>query len=124
MTKMRHVLLFGLFPALAAAMGYDAVTWRRQLERFSGGTACNGQTAITLATWNATAESAGDVTWVCGTITVAQSGNGFVFGWGGASGNPLVLNFDMGSILQSNAFGTASNILPNNPGGAILINGY
>ena len=74
---------------------------------FSGGTACNGQTAITPATWNATAEVAGDISWVCGAITFGLNANGLKFAWSGSSGNPITLNFDTGGSLSSPAFASS-----------------
>ena len=75
---------------------------------FTGGTACNGQTAITLATWNATALNPGDITYVCGVITVTANTYGFLFQNSGTSLNPIQLIFDTGAILQSNAFAGAN----------------
>jgi hypothetical protein len=70
--------------------------------KFSGGSACNGQTAITPATWNSTAESAGDITYVCGTITApAGADNLLAFGWSGSSSSPLTMIFDTGAVVTS-----------------------
>ena len=68
---------------------------------FSGGSACNGQTAITAATWNSTSESPGDVSYVCGTITGTAGEILLNFAWSGSSGNPITLIFDTGAILAS-----------------------
>ena len=94
---------------------------------FSGGTACNGQTAITPATWNSTSESAGDVTYVCGALTSStQGGTGFTFSWSGSSGNPISLIFDTGASMVST--GWWGNYTPNTScptcTGAITINGF
>lgn len=82
---------------------------------FSGGTACNTQTAITITTWNALTLSAGDNTFVCGTITLGTNATGFIFPNGGTSGNPVTLTFDTGADLK------ASYWNPSN--GAVFING-
>jgi hypothetical protein len=68
---------------------------------FSGGTACNGHTAITPATWNSTSESAGDISYVCGTLTGTAGANVLTFSWSGTSGNPIKLIFDTGASIQS-----------------------
>ena len=68
---------------------------------FSGGTACNGHTAITATTWNSTALAAGDVTYICGTITATANTELLIFHNGGSSGNPVVLNFDTGAVIQA-----------------------
>ena len=88
---------------------------------FTGGTACNGQTAIALATWNATSESAGDISYICGTLTVTGGStvSGLVPAWSGASGNPNKIIFDTGAILQSTAFGGGPAV--GNANGAIYI---
>lgn len=82
---------------------------------FSGGTACNGQTAITPATWNATSESAGDISYVCGTITGSGGSTVLTFSWNGSSGNPIQLIFDTGASLQAPYF---------NSSGAINVNAH
>jgi Bacterial Ig domain/Divergent InlB B-repeat domain/Right handed beta helix region len=87
---------------------------------FSGGTACNGQTTITPATFNSTTLAAGDITWVCGAITFSSAGtNVIVPNNGGSSGNPVVINFDTGSSIKGPSCGTYST-LPT--GGCIVIN--
>ena len=68
---------------------------------FSGGTACKGQNAITPATWNATAESPGDISYVCGTITAPLQTELLIFKWSGTSSSPIQLIFDSGAILSS-----------------------
>ncbi len=68
---------------------------------FSGGTACNGQTAISAATFNATTNSPGDLDYGCGTITGTAGGNVLTVLGSGASGNPVTLKFDTGASLSS-----------------------
>lgn len=62
---------------------------------FSGGTNCNGQTAISVSTFNATANAGDDIDWLCGAITsqIAPSGNG-------TSGHPVLINFDTGASVK------------------------
>src|ERR1700685_4271578 len=93
--KLIFLILLSALPAMATTR-YVAQT----AGTFSGGTACNGQTAITPATWNSTSESPGDLTWICGTITCSAPGaTAFTFSWSGSSGNPITLKFDSGGNL-------------------------
>ena len=110
------LLLLLSLPALATTR-YVAQT----AGTFSGGTACNGQTAITPVTWNSTAESPGDVSYVCGTINVAAGASGLTPAWSGTSASAITINFDTGAILQSHYFAGSPG---SSAGGAILINGY
>lgn len=96
----RNLVLFLLSLPCLATTRYIANT----AGTFSGGTACNGQTAITPATWNSTSESAGDISYICGTITGTSGSYLLQFGWSGTSSNPIILYFDTGAILQSPAF--------------------
>lgn len=96
----RFLLLAGLLlNTLGATTRYIA----QSAGTFSGGSSCNGQTAITPATWNSTSESAGDISYVCGTLTGSVNTTILTFGWGGSSGNPIQLVFDTNGIVQSNA---------------------
>jgi len=71
---------------------------------FSGGAACNGQTAITPSTWNSTAESPGDVSYVCGTISGVAGQILLNVSWSGSSGDPISIIFDTGAVLTSPAW--------------------
>ena len=90
------LLLLASLPA-AATTRYIAAT----AGTFTGGTACNGHTAITAATWNSTTEAAGDISYVCGTITGTGGANILTMSWSGTSGNPITLFFDTGAIVQA-----------------------
>jgi len=81
---------------------------------FSGGTACNGQTAITPATWNALDSSlaAGDLTWICGTLT-GSSSTLLTFPNAGTSGNITTLKFDTGATITYPAIPVAGAIVDN-----------
>lgn len=79
---------------------------------FSGGTACNGQTTITPSTWNATTNSAGDINYICGTITIPTGATGLTAKGSGTSGSLISLIFDAGAVLQSVSFGGS-------PGGSV-----
>jgi hypothetical protein len=76
---------------------------------FSGGTACNGQTTITIATFNSTTLSPGDVTWICGIINQPAGGPGLDISQSGTSANPIVINFDTGAVLEAPYWGTNRN---------------
>lgn len=76
---------------------------------FTGGTACNGQTAISVATFNTTSNSAGDVDWLCGIITSQLA----PFGSGG-SGNPVSIKFDTGAGISMPAIPVSGAITTSN----------
>jgi hypothetical protein len=78
---------------------------------FSGGSLCNGQIAITPATFNSTSLSPGDQTYGCGTITIGNGVSGFTFSQSGTSVSPIIFQADTGFILQAAYMG-------NLPGGA------
>jgi hypothetical protein len=97
---------------------------------FSGGTACNGQTALSCggsgqstcsafnnaANWGtgATQIGAGTTVWVCGTITAAAAASGYMtFQAGGTSGSPITLRFDSGASLQAPYFGANGAVYDN-----------
>lgn len=89
---------------------------------FSGGSACNGHTAITPATWNSTSESAGNITYLCGTISSSTAGqNLLTFGWSGTSGSPIQLIFDTGASLQNSQYWGTNPF--SGAAGAIVVSG-
>jgi hypothetical protein len=100
-------ILFASLPAFAATR-YIAQT----AGTFSGGSACNGQTAITPATWNSTSESPGDLSWVCGTLT-GSSSTLLTFPSAGTSGNLITLKFDTGATITYPAIPTSGAIVDN-----------
>jgi hypothetical protein len=107
MKRFFWLVFLGCLPACATTR-YVAQT----AGTFSGGSACNGQTAITPGTFNSTALAAGDLTYICGTITASAGANAFI--WpenGGSSGNPVEILFDAGAILEAPYWGTDGAIL-------------
>ena len=69
---------------------------------FSGGSACNGQTAITVATFDGLSLSPADTTYLCGTVSApAGSSNYITIGQSGSAGNPITLIFDTGAVLTA-----------------------
>ena len=73
---------------------------------FGGGTNCNGQTTISVATFNGTSQSAGDINWLCGTLTSALTPSG-----SGSSGNVVSIKFDTGASLSMPAIPTTGGIV-------------
>ena len=94
--RLLLILVLLCAPALATTR-YIAQT----AGTFSGGTACNGQTTITAATFSALTNSAGDLNYVCGTITGTTGTSILTVKGNGASGNPITLKFDTGATLSS-----------------------
>lgn len=70
---------------------------------FSGGSVCNGQTTISVATFNTTTNSAGNTDYLCGTITTPLTPKGS----GSASGVVSII-FDTGANI-SPAAGCGNN---------------
>ena len=107
--RTRILLLFAILVAFAlpahASTRYIAAT----AGTYTGGSACNGQTAITPTTWNSTAETAGDISYVCGLITGTAGQTLLTFGWSGSSGSPLQLIFDTGADLQAPYWGSSND---------------
>lgn len=75
---------------------------------FSGGSACNGQTTITPATFNGITNSAGDMDYICGTITGSAGSNLLTVHGNGSSGSPITIMFDTGAVLQAPYFSAAT----------------
>jgi hypothetical protein len=62
---------------------------------FSGGSACNGKSTVSIAASNNATYAAGETIYLCGVITSAVS-----FGKGsGTSGNPITILFDAGARI-------------------------
>jgi len=62
---------------------------------FSGGTACNGKNAESVATFNSGTESAGSIYYLCGTITTGIKING-----SGSSGSVITMIWDTGARVS------------------------
>ena len=62
---------------------------------FSGGSACNGQTTESIATFNGATPSAGEKDTLCGTITTTLQINA-----SGTSGNLIAILADTGASIQ------------------------
>jgi hypothetical protein len=77
---------------------------------FSGGSACNGQAAITPATWNSVSEAPGDISYICGTITASAGATILTVSWSGSSGNPIQLIWDTGAVLTAPYWNTGGGI--------------
>lgn len=116
-SRIRVILIFSVLVGSAfGATRYIA----QSAGTFSGGTACNGRTTITPASWNGITNAAGDVNYLCGAITFSSGSNGIAAVGSGSSASPVQLVFDTGAILQSPAFGGSPG---NSQGGAVVLSG-
>lgn len=92
------VTLSLLLPALllfAASARATTIYVSQNGGTFSGGSACNGQTAISASTFNSTTLSVGETVYLCGTITSQLAPKN-----GGSSGNVVTLQWDTGASVQ------------------------
>jgi hypothetical protein len=82
---------------------------------------CNGQTAITVATWNSV-NASGDQGILCGTVSApAGSTNYIQFNASGTSGAPTQIVFDAGAVLTATYWSGAAILIGHN--NYITING-
>jgi hypothetical protein len=126
MRKLRSVfvcamatLLFFAFAVARPAFGTTRYI-AQSAGTFSGGTACNGQSAITSSTFNGATNAPGDVNYICGTITGSAGSQLLTPKGNGAAGNPVTIIFDAGAILQAPYFAGSPN---GGCGGAICLYG-
>src|SRR5271169_2390006 len=101
-----------VFVAVVAVASSAAATTRYVSQSggaFAGGSVCNGQTAISIATMSNTTNSAGDHDYLCGALTSPLTLNG-----SGVNGNVVQVTFDTGA-------GFSFPAVP--AGGAIIVNG-
>jgi hypothetical protein len=114
-TMMKFRPILGLAILLFAVPTFATTRYIAQTAgTFSGGSACNGQTAIVPVTWNSTSLSPGDTTYICGTLTAGTaSGSLLKFSSSGSAGNPITLIFDTGAVITA----------PSWSAGAIELNG-
>lgn len=120
---MKRILLLAAFLILAGQAHATTRYIAQSAGTFSGGNHCNGQTAITPATWNSTSESAGDISYICGTVTGSAGCTALTFGWSGGSGNRLQLIWDDNAVLQCPYFDNTNGAISLNGKSHILING-
>lgn len=62
---------------------------------FSGGTVCNGKTAVSVATLNAATASAGDINYLCGTLSTGPKVTA-----SGTNGNVISYIWDSGAMVS------------------------
>lgn len=109
---------------VAACPAYGTTRYIAQTAgAFSGGTACNGQTAITPSTFNGITNAPGDVDYICGTITGSAGSTLITIKGSGSSGNPVTLKFDTGAVLQAPYFSAATYGINGNGSQWIVIDG-
>jgi hypothetical protein len=129
--RMRIPFLTLLFVFVFTIFGSSTTRYIAQTAgTFSGGTACNGQTTITAATFNALTNSAGDVNYICGTITGTVGKSVLTVKGSGTSVSPVTLLFDTGASISSPycmGLGSGSACLvistPSAPQSYILVDG-
>jgi hypothetical protein len=124
MKKLIAVLAFAVASAIVFVTIRPAFGGTRYIAQsagtFSGGTVCNGQTTITPAIFNWITNSPGDVNYICGTI-IGSAGEQLLTPKGnGAVGNPVIIRFDTGAILEAPYFAPPPN---GGCGGAICLYG-
>jgi hypothetical protein len=108
--KMRGKILI-LALLLSSSFAFGTTRFVSQTAgTFSGGTACNGHITITVATFNKTTLSPGDMTYLCGTITGTAGASGLSIGQSGTNGNLISVIFDTGADLISPYWGTGAAI--------------
>ena len=91
---MKRLLL--LLLVMCAVPAFSATVFVAQTAgTFSGGSACNGQTAESVATFNSGTETAGNIYYLCGVITTSPSLNG-----SGTSGNVITMRWDTGARIS------------------------
>ena len=93
----------GDFSSFAAVPSGPTVYVAQSAGTFTGGTACNGQTAETPVTFNAATPSPGEVIYFCGTITCTTNTNCIVVNASGTSGNPITFIWDTNAIIEEPA---------------------
>jgi len=121
--KLALVVLFavGISVSVAVQPAFGNTRYIAQTAGvFSGGTACKGQRTITPATFNGIHNSPGDVNYICGTITGLAGSQLLTPKGNGSSGNPVIIRFDTGAILQAPYFAPGPN---GGCGGAICLYG-
>ena len=116
------VLGYGIPAAGSAANIYIA----QSAVGAANGADCNDAYAVsffnTSGNWGSGSTQIGPGTTVhlCGTFTFTAGTSGLSVHGSGASGNPVVIHFETGAILQSPYFPGSSG----SPGGAMVINGF
>jgi hypothetical protein len=96
---MKAVRLMLVLVMMSAAFAIESSATTQYVSQsggtYSGGSACNGHTAISIATFNAGSESAGNTYYFCGVITTPPSIKG-----SGTSGNVITFLWDTGARIS------------------------
>ena len=109
MSRFYRIFVFVAVVSVSSSAGATTRYVSQNGGAFAGGSACNGQTTISIATMSNTTNSAGDHDYLCGTLTSPLTLNG-----NGVSGNVVQVTFDAGA-------GFSFPAVP--AGGALIING-
>jgi hypothetical protein len=109
MSRFYRIIVFFAVVAVSSSAGATTRYVSQSGGAFAGGSACNGQTTISVAAMSNTTNSAGDHDYLCGALTSPLTLNG-----SGVSGNVVQVTFDTGA-------GFSFPAVP--AGGAIIING-
>jgi hypothetical protein len=95
MMKRVSLLLLFVFALFAVPARATTIYVSQTGGAFTGGTACNGQRAISVSTFKSTTLSAGETVYLCGTITSAVIPHN-----GGSLGSPVLVQWDSGASVQ------------------------
>lgn len=103
---LRQFLLALALSLLAAVPGQAATRYVSESGGlFSGGTLCNGKTAISRATFNATTNNPSDVNNMCGILSGSLTPLG-----SGSAGQPVAITFDSGAKISVSSCGSSGCI--------------
>jgi hypothetical protein len=111
-TRFGIFVLIALGVLVSASAGHASATnvyVSQNGGTFSGGSACNGQTTISLATLNSSSSwgggasqiGPGTTVYLCGTLTGAANSTVVGIQSGGTSGSPVTLLWDTGAIVTA-----------------------
>jgi hypothetical protein len=106
MAAALFLVVFSLFAVTRPAFGATRYI-AQSAGTFSGGSACNGQTTITPATFNGITNAPGDVNYICGAISAPGGTSGLLVVKGsGSAGSPVTIKFDAGAVISAPYWGT------------------
>ena len=90
---------------------------------FGSGVACNGKTAITVATLNSTTLNPGDTVYICGTLSASAGASNFIqLSQSGTIASPISIIGDTGAILTATYW--SGDVFNNGGQSNIIYNGF